>query len=63
MHNYNFMCLENDKIKKIKHDCKCGVKYSENNLKSHMKTKNHKQYELQEAIEIITKYNIKEFKN
>lgn len=63
MHNYNFMCLDNDKILKIKHDCKCGGKYSENNLKNHMKTKNHKQYELQEAIEIITKYNIKEFKN
>ena len=65
MHNYNFMCLDNNnnKSKKIKHDCKCGGKYSENTIQNHMKTKNHKQYELQEALEIINKYNIKEFKN
>ena len=65
MHNYNFMCLDNrsDKSKKIKHDCKCGGKYSENTIQNHMRTNNHKQYELQEAIEIINKYNIKEFKN
>ena len=65
IHNYTFMCLDNnnDKNKKIKCDCKCGGKYSENTIQNHLKTKNHKQFELQNAIEIITKYNIKEFFN
>ncbi len=65
IHNYTFMCLDNnnDKNKKIKCDCKCGGKYSENTIQNHMKTKNHRQFELQNAIEIITKYNIKEFFN
>ena len=69
MHNYNFMCFDdnNDKNKKIKHICKCGGKYSENTIQNHMKTKNHKQYELQNTNnminELITKYNIKEYYN
>jgi hypothetical protein len=48
---------------KIKHDCKCGGKYCEITIQNHMKTKNHKKIELQNTIEIITKYNIKEFIN
>ena len=69
MHNYNFMCLDNniDKTKKIKCDCKCGGKYSENTIQNHMKTKNHKQYEFQNnkfyLNDLIIKYNIKEYKN
>ena len=41
MHNYNFMCFDDnnkDKHKKIKHNCKCGGNYSENTIQNHMKT-------------------------
>ena len=69
IHNYTFMCLDNnnDKNKTIKCDCKCGGKYSEITIQNHMKTKNHKQYELQHANDdikkFINKYNIKQFDN
>ena len=69
IHNYTFMVLDNntDKHMKIKRDCKCGRKYSENTIQNHMKTKKHKQYEIQNSNDdinnLINEYNIKQFDN